>query len=124
MLTLLYHVCVQVQAQLERTDQLLGYIGRTLRLLEMDQRVNLVVTSDHGMAPVPIDHVINLDSVLDPDWYRALGPDPVLRIAPRPGQYLTPDSADPDWYRALGPASVTPQQSPRHLAAVRLYSVS
>ena len=76
----------QVLYQLDRADRLLGFVGRTLRLFELDQRVNLVVTSDHGMAPVPADHLINLDTVLSPDWYRTLGPDPVLRVVPVPGQ--------------------------------------
>ncbi|XP_043220521.1 bis(5'-adenosyl)-triphosphatase ENPP4-like [Amphibalanus amphitrite] len=78
----------QVSAQLRRADRLLGYIGRTLRLFELEKRVNLVVTSDHGMAPVPADHLINLDTVVSPEWYTTLGPDPVLRVLPVTGKSL------------------------------------
>ncbi|XP_037079105.1 ectonucleotide pyrophosphatase/phosphodiesterase family member 5-like [Pollicipes pollicipes] len=79
----------QVWEQLRRTDELLGYIVRTLRLFELEDRVNLVVTSDHGMSAVPPGHLIDLDALLDPDWYQALGPNPVLRIVPRTGKSLT-----------------------------------
>lgn len=63
-------------------DRLLdGLVRRGLR-----GRVNLVVVSDHGMAPVPPGHTLDVDSLVDPDDASVVSIGEVLGFAPKPGR--------------------------------------
>ncbi|WP_336963252.1 ectonucleotide pyrophosphatase/phosphodiesterase [Sphingobium aquiterrae] len=55
-------------------------------LSAMDQPVNLVVVSDHGMAPVPADHVRPITDIVDPAIMESITQGPWLDIYPKPGQ--------------------------------------
>ena len=47
------------------------------------QKVNIIVTSDHGMTLTP--EVIELNTYIDPSLYDFWGGSPVLNIIPKPG---------------------------------------
>lgn len=54
-------------------------------LAEIGRPVNLVIVSDHGMAPVPIDQRIDPASVAPPATTRTLGWGPLVGVYPRNG---------------------------------------
>lgn len=61
-----------------------------LLMLELAQaglwgRINVVITSDHGMTQCSTDRLIRLDDCLHPDNYTALELSPVASIIPRAG---------------------------------------
>lgn len=66
-----------------------GYLGRLMRGLErraLTDRVNIVVVSDHGMAPVSSDRVVVLDDYISLDDVEIVDINPTLGIFPRPGK--------------------------------------
>lgn len=72
------------QAAIRAVD---GEIGRLAdALAAMDQPANLVIVSDHGMVPVPVDHIRPLADVIDPAIMESISEGPLLDIFPRPGR--------------------------------------
>jgi predicted AlkP superfamily pyrophosphatase or phosphodiesterase len=66
-----------------------GYIGRLRRGLTaqgLDGRVDLVIVSDHGMAPVEWNHVLPIDTVVPPDVARAVTMGQSVDATPLPGR--------------------------------------
>lgn len=55
-------------------------------LAAMGQPVNLIIVSDHGMAPVPPDHVRPITDIVDPAIMESITQGPWLDIYPKPGQ--------------------------------------
>lgn len=49
----------------KRVDEMIGRLVSGFRKRGIDGRVNLIVVSDHGMAPVPSSNVIVLDEMFD-----------------------------------------------------------
>jgi predicted AlkP superfamily pyrophosphatase or phosphodiesterase len=68
-----------------RADTLLGLLLRGLAARGLKEAVNLVVVSDHGMAPAGPDQVIILDDYVAPDAVRVDALSPVLMLRPRAG---------------------------------------
>ncbi|TZF90380.1 ectonucleotide pyrophosphatase/phosphodiesterase [Cognatilysobacter lacus] len=65
-----------------------GYIGRLRQGLAargLAGRVNIVVVSDHGQAPVAWNHVLPIDSVVPPDVARTVTMGESVGAAPLPG---------------------------------------
>lgn len=84
----------QVLHQLKLVDQLLSRLIFQLKQIDLLPEVNIVLTSDHGSVSVRADQLIDLDLILSPDIYIALGPNPVLRILPRSGLKSGPSQTD------------------------------
>jgi predicted AlkP superfamily pyrophosphatase or phosphodiesterase len=66
-----------------------GYLGRLLRGLErrgLEDHVNVVVLSDHGMASVSSDRVIVVDDYLSPADGEIVDINPTLAVYPKPGK--------------------------------------
>lgn len=66
-----------------------GYLGRLLNGLEQRSlldRVNLVVVSDHGMAPVNSQRVVILDEYISLDDVEVVDINPTLGLVPKPGR--------------------------------------
>lgn len=62
-------------------------IGRFVdTLVELGQPANIVIVSDHGLAPVPVDHIRPLSDVVDPTIMDAITEGPLLDIYPKPGK--------------------------------------
>ncbi len=60
-------------------------IGRLAdALAAMGQPANLVIVSDHGMAPVPAEHIRPLSDVIDPEIMESISEGPLLDIFPKP----------------------------------------
>ena len=66
-----------------------GIVGYLLEQLEKHDdllhRMNIIITSDHGMAEIGKDNLIKLNDYLDPSLYEMYGGSPVFNIDPKPG---------------------------------------
>ncbi|MEF8816537.1 MAG: ectonucleotide pyrophosphatase/phosphodiesterase [Salinibacter sp.] len=65
-----------------------GFVRRLLDGLDargMEDDVNLIVTSDHGMSPTARDRTVLLDDYIDPDDVRLTARNPVAMMEPRDG---------------------------------------
>uniref|UniRef100_A0AAY5KYT2 AP3A hydrolase n=1 Tax=Esox lucius TaxID=8010 RepID=A0AAY5KYT2_ESOLU len=67
-------------------DDKLGFLRNELRKKGLYERVNLIVTSDHGMTQLSEDKVIELDQYLDRELYSWVDKSPVVGILPREGK--------------------------------------
>ena len=75
----------QVNQALRDTDEALGRLLAGLRQRGLLDRMNLIVVSDHGMAAVPVGHVITLDHLLPLDQVKLVTAGVLAGINPRPG---------------------------------------
>ena len=66
-------------------DEALGQIVDGVRRLGLDDRMTLVVVSDHGMTPTPADRFIFLDDYVDPDSIDFVEMGAFLQLRPYPG---------------------------------------
>ena len=58
-------------------DSLMGVLMDKIAQSSVAGRVNLIVTSDHGMAEVSADRIVHIDDYLKPAWYeRVVGSNP------------------------------------------------
>jgi predicted AlkP superfamily pyrophosphatase or phosphodiesterase len=77
----------EVRRSIARVDDYLGRLVRGLASRGMEDEVNLVVTSDHGMAETSPSRVIIVEDLLDMADVEAITDlDPTLAVAPRPGR--------------------------------------
>ena len=53
----------EVNDQIKNSDYILGYLLRSLAELDIYNKINLIVVSDHGMVEVSQNKVINLDNL-------------------------------------------------------------
>lgn len=51
----------------------------------LDDRVNIIIVSDHGMETVCLRDVIDLREFMTPNTYKIVGTSPVLQVIPSPG---------------------------------------
>ena len=51
----------EVNEQIKKSDEVLGYLLKSLTKLDIFNKINLIVLSDHGMVTVSDDRVINID---------------------------------------------------------------
>ena len=51
----------EVNEQIKKSDEVLGYLLKSLTKLDIFNKINLIVLSDHGMATVSEERVINID---------------------------------------------------------------
>ncbi|XP_054163174.1 bis(5'-adenosyl)-triphosphatase ENPP4-like [Oppia nitens] len=64
-------------------DQTIGHLINRLEQKRLLSKTNIIILSDHGMAEVKSDRVINLNTFLDPDLYHIYGASPVWSIEPK-----------------------------------------
>lgn len=76
---------IQVQERVELMDFYLGCLIQKLQETGLYDNMNLVVVSDHGMAPVLTENVIEVDTIIDRTLYTVYGDTPVWNIQPNPG---------------------------------------
>ncbi|NOX38898.1 MAG: alkaline phosphatase family protein [Calditrichaeota bacterium] len=78
----------------QQVDSAIGKLLDGLHGMGMDDQVNLIIVSDHGMTRTSPDRIIFLDDYIQMDHVEVLDWSPVLALRPRPGRV---DSV----YRAL-----------------------
>lgn len=67
-------------------DQKLGFLIEELAKAGLYEKVNLIVTSDHGMAQLSPDNIIELDQYVSRDLYTWVDKSPVVGILPKEGK--------------------------------------
>ncbi|XP_028652230.1 ectonucleotide pyrophosphatase/phosphodiesterase family member 5 [Erpetoichthys calabaricus] len=72
---------------IEDIDLKLGYVMEQLQKAKLMDKVNIIVTSDHGMAQLSPDRVIVLDDIVDRDLYTLVDKSPVAAILPKQGRF-------------------------------------
>jgi predicted AlkP superfamily pyrophosphatase or phosphodiesterase len=84
----------ETDAAIARVDSAVGAIMNGLKQRGLEERVNLVIVSDHGMARVDPGHLIYLDDFVDPGTVNIVDLGAVLSLSAKP------EAAD-TVYRAL-----------------------
>uniref|UniRef100_UPI0037E92710 ectonucleotide pyrophosphatase/phosphodiesterase family member 5 n=1 Tax=Semicossyphus pulcher TaxID=241346 RepID=UPI0037E92710 len=67
-------------------DEKLGFLIDELEKAGLYEKVNLIVTSDHGMAQLSADNIIELDQYVSRDLYTWVDKSPVVGILPKEGK--------------------------------------
>uniref|UniRef100_A0A8D0L2F8 Ectonucleotide pyrophosphatase/phosphodiesterase family member 5 n=1 Tax=Sphenodon punctatus TaxID=8508 RepID=A0A8D0L2F8_SPHPU len=73
-------------AVISETDGKLGYLVSELKKAKLWDMLNVIITSDHGMAQSSRERVIELDQYVDRDLYTMIDHSPVVAILPKEGQ--------------------------------------
>lgn len=66
-------------------DEKLGFLRNKLKTAGLYEKVNLIVTSDHGMTQLFSDNIIQLDEYVSRDLYTWVDKSPVVGILPKEG---------------------------------------
>lgn len=76
----------EVRDKIRKLDDALGYLRQKLNETGLTDKMNIIITSDHGMNQFE-DHVVNLDLILDRSWYTTSGHGgmQVFMMTPRKG---------------------------------------
>ncbi|XP_066279729.1 ectonucleotide pyrophosphatase/phosphodiesterase family member 5-like [Branchiostoma lanceolatum] len=72
----------ELDRALEMLDRTVEYLIELLQSAGLFERMNVIITSDHGMAETSRDRVIELDRYLDPSTYLWVDTTPVTAIWP------------------------------------------
>ncbi|XP_034006312.1 ectonucleotide pyrophosphatase/phosphodiesterase family member 5 [Trematomus bernacchii] len=67
-------------------DEKLGFLMNELKKAGLYEKVNLIVTSDHGMAQLSSDKIIELDEYVSRDLYTWVDKSPVVALLPKEGK--------------------------------------
>ncbi|XP_008277845.1 ectonucleotide pyrophosphatase/phosphodiesterase family member 5 [Stegastes partitus] len=68
-------------------DEKLGFLLNELKKAGLYESVNLIVTSDHGMAQLSADNIIELDEYVSRDAYTWVDKSPVVGVLPKEGKF-------------------------------------
>src|SRR6185369_1338066 len=75
----------EVRDTIADVDRAIGQLVSGLRERGIDDRVNVVIVSDHGMAPVPRKKIVIIDDYIDPKTVNVVDSSPVLSLIPNDG---------------------------------------
>lgn len=67
-------------------DKALGYLVSQLKRANLWDSLNIIITSDHGMAQSSRDRLIELDQYVDRDLYTMIDHSPAVAILPKEGR--------------------------------------
>jgi len=74
----------QTRVVVERIDSLLGVFIAKVKALPSASKINIIIVSDHGMAAISKDKVVNLSDFIDKDWFDIIaGGNPVYNLQPK-----------------------------------------
>uniref|UniRef100_UPI003AAB659C ectonucleotide pyrophosphatase/phosphodiesterase family member 5 n=1 Tax=Centroberyx gerrardi TaxID=166262 RepID=UPI003AAB659C len=68
-------------------DEKLGFLRNELKKARLYDKVNLIVTSDHGMTQLSKDKIIELDEYVSRELYTWVDKSPVVGILPKEGKF-------------------------------------
>ena len=75
----------QTGRQVHVLDSLIGVLMTKIEQSPIARNVNLIVTSDHGMAETAIERIIRIDDYLKPAWYERIAGNNPSQIFTREG---------------------------------------
>ncbi|KAK3608381.1 hypothetical protein CHS0354_035378 [Potamilus streckersoni] len=65
----------EVKNVIAKLNEVLGILKKKLESKKLLEKINIIITADHGMLTHPRNMTINLDDTLDRIWYRLTGTD-------------------------------------------------
>ncbi|MEY1639233.1 alkaline phosphatase family protein [Tenuifilum osseticum] len=81
-------VSPQTRKVVEQLDSLIGYFLNRLSELPIAGKLNIIILSDHGMAAISSQKVVNLSDYLDKQNFKYIsGGNPVYTLQPQPEHY-------------------------------------
>ena len=75
----------ETRREVERMDHIAEELYATLQTLPERDSINIIVLSDHGMAPVDTAHVVNINDYVRPEWVERMQLDLPTHIWPSKG---------------------------------------
>eukprot|EP00667_Euglena_gracilis_P010836 EG_transcript_11046 len=75
----------EVRSAVRDIDRLVGRLLAEIAAGGLGLEVNVVLTSDHGMAETSPDRVVYLEDFVPSDWYTAVNQGPIAALWPRDG---------------------------------------
>lgn len=78
----------EVRAAVLGVDSAIGRLVGGIRAAGLEDRVNIIVVSDHGMAPTDTNHVVVVDDYVDPSKYEVATASPFLAVRPLDGDTI------------------------------------
>lgn len=76
----------QTYEQVSKIDKTVGYFIQRLKNEGIYEETNLIFLSDHGMAEVSDEKIIQLNDFIDRSTYSMYGKSPLWNILPKPGK--------------------------------------
>ncbi|XP_028927796.1 ectonucleotide pyrophosphatase/phosphodiesterase family member 5 [Ornithorhynchus anatinus] len=76
-----------MEAVISDIDDKLGYLMAEMKRAKLWDRVNLIITSDHGMTECSAKRIIELDQYVNQDLYILVDNSPVAAILPKEGKF-------------------------------------
>lgn len=76
----------EIADQIVQLDKVLGYLQKRLKQAGLWPRINIIITSDHGMAQTSPQNIIELNKYVAPSLYELFGTSPVFQILPKNGK--------------------------------------
>ncbi|XP_062972011.1 bis(5'-adenosyl)-triphosphatase ENPP4 [Elgaria multicarinata webbii] len=73
---------------LRQVDNLIGFLVQKLKASKLWEGINVIITSDHGMAQCSQDRLIPLDKCIDRHSYRLVDRSPVAAVLPNNETYV------------------------------------
>lgn len=74
----------QTKVCVERIDSLLGIFMKKIKALPNASKINIIIVSDHGMASISKDKLINLSEHINKDWFDVIsGGNPIYSLQPK-----------------------------------------
>lgn len=81
-------VSPQTEKVVEQLDSLIGYFLNKLAELPISDKLNLIIVSDHGMAEISNERVVNLSEYVDKSLFKYItGSNPVYSLQPKVEHY-------------------------------------
>ncbi len=78
----------QTKASVEKLDSLVGIYIEKIKALPNASKINIIIVSDHGMASISKDKLINLSNLLNKDWFDVIsGGNPIYSLQPKDKYY-------------------------------------
>lgn len=75
-----------MESVITEIDNLLSYLVQELKKAALWDTLNVIITSDHGMAQLSTDRIIELDQYVDRDLYTMIDHSPDVAILPVEGR--------------------------------------
>lgn len=83
----------QMHEAMAMVDAMMGQLLEGIERNGLDDRVNMVIVSDHGMAAVPAGQRIAIEDMVAPDIAEVVSAGQVVGFAPLPGRIAAAESA-------------------------------
>ena len=71
--------------QLKRVDNILDYFLKQLIEHDLDDKIDIIVLSDHGMVDMDRAHIINVTRNINSTGGKSCGTSPILQVTTKPG---------------------------------------